>query len=226
MVNRNLKQIATEIGSKEPPGRLKLRSRFAGHEYVPSLKLYVKDETTYQGWSFKRCRELLEKNNASMLSPPEFWEYYDHCKEKRPDIIEKLKTNKGHEYLDAIFNVDESLLVIKPELLKTKNVGLVKRTQNYIFPGPDDLRYFSRKYVNKRYGYPYTFESKNAEFCMFGGEQAWVNLPCILTSKSNKIALGLYNLSFDGRPDVVDIRGVRPCYTEGVLKKMFSKGKQ
>jgi len=227
MAESTLRQLANDAGSdKAPTGKLPLRSRYPGYEYVPSLRLYVSDETKYEGWAFRRCRELLERDNSSMLSPPEFWEYYDHCKEKRPDIIEKLKTNDKYEYLDGIYATENSLIAIKPKLLEKKQVDFSKRAYSYNFPGSEKLMYFSREDVSEKHGQPYKTDHEIGEFCLFGQQMAWMYCPCVLTSKSNKIALGFYENNFDRRPDVIDIRGVRPCTTEGILKTMFSKGKQ
>jgi len=217
MVGSNLINLANDAGSETAPtGKLQLRSRYQGYEYVPSLKLYVSDKLAYEGRAFISVRRQLEKHGSSILSPLEFWEYYDYCKEKRPDIIEKLKTSFRYEYLDAIFNTDHQAIIIKPEFTKNREINLSKRTYDCFIP--KDTHYFSRGDVSELHGYPDKSNREEKEFCLFGYEQHRSNYSCILTSMEGKIALAQAHTGPNESSSSINENGVRLCFTENNMK--------
>jgi len=231
MVNRNLKQIAKDIGSKNPPKAISKRTspNFLGYEYVPSLKLYVSDRVNFKGESFYHCKELIHEKGLSMLSPLEFWQYYDHCKEKRPDMIEKLKdrglNSDYNEYLDGLFMSPSKKLIIKPKFedLDDPVTAGTRYTYNTPLKGG-----FSRNDIGK-HGYPFS-STKDGEFHLFNRE-LFVDkgqdkyCPCGLTSVRNKKQIALEFIDINHHDNPVDdmIGGARLCASEKTLKKLISE---
>jgi len=229
MVNRNLKNIANEIGSNEPPTGIPKRtpSEFLGWEYVPSLKLYVNDEVQFKGESFKYCKDL-QKEGISMLSPPQFWQYYDHCKINRPSIIEMLKdrnlNNDDNEYLDALFFSQDKLLVIKP----TYENGEPKVSGPMCSFDIKKKGIFNREDIMKNFGYPKKVH-RNGEFYL---SESFISkslenrhYPCILTSTPNhkRIALRFIDNNFNVDPRTDTAGGFRSCVTEENIKEIAKK---
>jgi len=227
MVNRNLKNIADAVGSNEPPtGRPeKTIAEYDGWEYIPSLECYVRDKVVLKGKSFKHCNEMQAQEYLFMLSPPEFWKYHDHCKEKRPDIIKDLKsrnTNNDGEYLNGLLFSPENLLVIDP---KFEN-GIPKLGGPMHKFNVNKKGSFNREDIMRNFGFPKKVH-KNGEFYL---SKSFISRsignryhPFILTSTVNQIALKIINNNFDEEPHASTTVGFRPCATEGRMKEMAKK---
>jgi len=229
MVTEKLINLAKDAGSKNPPKAITKRPshKFTGWEYVPSIKLYVKDRVDLKGESFYLCKELMHERGLSMLSPLEFWEYYDHCKEKRPDMIEMLKdrglNSNFNEYLDGLLMIPSKKLIIKPKFEDMDDP--VTAGTRYTYDRPLKGR-FSRKDIGK-HGYPFS-TTKDGEFHLFNPE-LFVDkgqdkyCPCALASTrgTKQIALEIININHKDNPIDDQIGGARYCATEEILRKLI-----
>jgi len=220
MVNRNLKQIADQVGSKRAPTGI-LPRRFKGWEFVPSLDFYVCDKVFYMGsqsWTENKLR-LGKSQPMFMLNPPQFWEYYDHCKAKRPDIIEDLKNrvNEG-EYLDALYyhNRGNRRIIVSPkfiDILKPKIVG--KEYTLYLHKN----RGFNREEIIEG-GFPSQSSSGKEFFLKIPGSKKNYR-PAIIhhTKNSNSITL-TFTVFANYKEKPNESLGSRPCMTRETYHKI------
>jgi len=222
MVNRNLKQIANQVGSNKPPRDIPKRTftKNDGWEYIPSLNLYVSDAVVNKGKSFLTCNKMTTLGKSLMLTPPQFWEYYDHCVDNRPDIIEKLKRDTN-EYLNGVYTVDGSLLALNLKYnpdSKTLSAPKIKNIHEYSYPPPG--RYFLREGIGK-HGYPINFIQGKTEFLHFLHELTKKMCPCILSSTPGKsIGIGFLDEEYENDPVNNKVGGYRPCLTEEKMKEL------
>jgi hypothetical protein len=110
------KNLESRVNGTKSPQRSKIR----GFEYVPKLGLYVADNLTFLGnplpgdfaivakyapkefpalaehrrgleaTTYYGLKHELKKTGARMLTPKEWWIYYDHCIKKKPDMVKRL----------------------------------------------------------------------------------------------------------------------------------------
>jgi len=210
MVNRNLRQIADQVGGdviKKAPHSIK---KITGYEYIPSLKLYVSEEIP--SWSRKmswlECKKNNEEYERFMLSPSMFWKFYDHCKEKRPDIIENLKEREDGEYLDS--------LLFTEKLTMISNVKLGSLTGTDFEYRPIDGGNFNRDYISDKHGYPLKTNKVKGEF-KYRTPRINGIVPCVLTNTINRnplidiIALGFSHQTYENNQKTRSHVGFRPC---------------
>ncbi len=138
--------------------------RKEGFMYIPKLRLWVADEVSMGGENWHGCNYILHKKGSQMLTPAEFWIYYDYCAENREDIIRELKLNsKKEEWLNAIVN-GKNELVINPytgggmwnytggDTYDDYPLKYLKQPQYRI--SNHETKYFERKDVHPKTGLP------------------------------------------------------------------------
>lgn len=92
---------------------------------------YLADLTWYQ------AKELLSLLGSRMLTPTEFWKFYDYCLERRPEIIEKSFFYS--EWLDGI--------------IKDKKYLITNSCEQEIDIEQEDF-WFDRQHINEKTGLP------------------------------------------------------------------------
>ena len=75
--------------------------RLEGFTFIPSLGFYVADEVRYSMHDWHSVKEKLEEVGSFMLTPSQFWEYYEHCAKNRRNIFHNAFENEDREHLDA-----------------------------------------------------------------------------------------------------------------------------
>jgi len=74
--------------------------------YVPSIKLYVAKERSFNGKDWYKCHEALKQEDARMLTIPEFVEFLKYSKVKAPEVYEDITAVREPyraEWLDGFF---------------------------------------------------------------------------------------------------------------------------
>ena len=156
MVNRKLMDLAQRLGSAVPPGdgvetedELRILEDIPiinGFEYVPSLELYVcKKLIFHKGYSWPDWKRSFRKEGKSMLTPEQFWKFYDHCVEKRPRIITDIRESNNPELLNAVVSADTG----NPTSVVNRNIvdGLFMDRAKYVGDHLYSNGYFNREDV-------------------------------------------------------------------------------
>ena len=123
MVNKRLTEIADRLGKEKLDRRetINVRNQETGYNgeldgftYIPSLGFYVANRISWDNRNWYECKERLKERNSFMMTPADFWKYYEHCLENREDIIEDMKDGFEDEWLDALV-IDRKHLLVSPE---------------------------------------------------------------------------------------------------------------
>jgi len=109
MVNKNLKQIAEDVGGDEI--NKAPMPYIDGYEYISKIGFYVSDKLTMIGYSWRKCYDGLHEKGSIMLTPEQWWKYYNYCESVRPDIFNGLET---YEFVDVIAykEIDSTIMEI------------------------------------------------------------------------------------------------------------------
>jgi len=130
----SLRELADDAGrDKIVKAPKKGLPRILNHEFVDSLGLYVHDLVTLRMMpdnnfardSYYRFKLSLQEENISMLTPAQFWKYYDFCDKKRPDLkkIFDIEGTRWGEWLDALVHKDN--MIVNPLIKGTANKPIV-----------------------------------------------------------------------------------------------------
>ena len=111
MVNKRLTEIANRHGSEKIPEERSSAVDIEGFTFIPDLGFYVADETSMHDENLYNCLRELDEKRSWMMTPVEFWKYYDFCMKNRMDIIESVKDWNGGEWLNGIMGDYERLVV-------------------------------------------------------------------------------------------------------------------
>jgi len=216
MVNRNLKNIADQIGSKVlPKDRPVPLHALKDYEYIPALKAYVASKISFEGKSWREHKFSEPFRGFSMLTPREFFIFYDHCKENRPDIIENIKSmeeGRTYEYLSCLLDHKDKKYIINLKIdSKKKVVG-----EKIMLTEGGSL--FRREDINE-HGLPGRLHSlRKNQKCEF--VYAHPDMPtnrysaCVLSThrNSNAILLMFANTVFAHKPE--KLVGYRPVFID------------
>ncbi|MAG52492.1 MAG: hypothetical protein CMH62_00845 [Nanoarchaeota archaeon] len=106
MVNKNLVRIANRLGKdkfhENERSQSTLDSGTGAPLYIPSIGLHVSEKVYYENndKSWLDWKLWLRERASAMLTPVEFWKFYEYCLENREDIVEDMNINT--EYLNAV----------------------------------------------------------------------------------------------------------------------------
>jgi hypothetical protein len=142
-MNPNLRDLARE--TKNPDLEAAVAKEVPGFTYIPGLRLYVKDTPIkLSDKSFWTAREAVTQEGGQILTPREFWVYYDYCQSK-DKVHELILSHNSFEWLDAIIPHDDSMIV-RPE-----SESITGKTYKPILIGSGG---FERAFVDKESGLP------------------------------------------------------------------------
>jgi hypothetical protein len=135
-MNPNLERLARETGADVGPDeRLKTPDGFT---YVPILKMMVADNLQDFGYSWMDIKKKFSEQNIHMLTPEEWWVYYEFCMKERPDLKDGFRYS---EFLDAIA-YEEDEICIAPEYKNGDVDGGTSFDLQIVEPGyfdPEDI---------------------------------------------------------------------------------------
>jgi len=237
MVNRNLKTIADQVGSDEVKKAPVKLWNHPNYEYVPSLDVYVSDHILYKNLSFAEAKGRMRAANMFMLTPAQFWKYYDHCEEKRPDIFRQLRSKRDtDEYLNAILDRKEGEIIINPNPEgKKRNRKIIGDRFKFGMSTVAGLIPCLRKH-NEKHGYPSslgtrgdnTFDfyylglGRKSDFeLQFSGIPR--NVPAVLSSIEEQgcVSLSFSKTKHNTNPPKKYMIGGRPYMTKERAKKLW-----
>jgi hypothetical protein len=142
-MNPNLERLARETGADVGPDeRLKEK---AGMVFVDELGFWVSKNITYCDHSYLSCKTIAEELGAKILTPAEWWIFYDKCK--------SLIQPGMHEWLDAIVLQGEHL-VVAPDEIDPENYLLYKGGTQFHVPHLRGNGRFDREDIDASYGMP------------------------------------------------------------------------
>ena len=134
------------------------KPKIDGFTYIPELNLYVADEISMLGDDWYACKAQLNANGSRMLTPAEFWIYYDYCVKNQPRIVENsFKDMNKEEWLDAVVE-NERELIVSPDISSDmKEYSFGTRYDDVII---SKRGYFDREEISAPLGLPYVIKEK------------------------------------------------------------------
>ncbi len=101
---------------------LKISNRVIKAAFELGIKLYWDDEKRIKDITYWDAKKLLEKLNAFMLTPADYWRVYNEMLEKGDvEIVGQLQSDQSAEWLDVIFEKDDKgnvFMVERPKIIK------------------------------------------------------------------------------------------------------------
>ena len=134
--------------------------------YVPELKLYVANEISMLKEKWYSCKKKLKEKGSRMLTPVEFWIYYDYCAKNKPDLFEKFfKSYCEDEWLDALMITANRCWGSRKKLILGSEVEGVTVSGGMIYNKQITKKQgrFERKDINAETGLPNIIK-ENGEF--------------------------------------------------------------
>tara|TARA_Y100000034_G_scaffold136135_1_gene210998 strand:+ start:1636 stop:2292 length:657 start_codon:yes stop_codon:yes gene_type:complete len=213
MVNKRLTEIANRLGSENLdrkeiiPVRNKstdYKGEIDGFSYVPNLGFYVADRTSWDSINWYKCKEIMKARNSFMLTPADFWKYYDFVSENRVDIVGDMKESFENEWLDALV-IDRRHLLVTPEF-SPGDKSYIGGTE-YRESVPLDSGSFDPINASKETGLPAVFYADEDQGDFLFKPNYSSEITGIVREGGNKIRLNAHITASDTHP----YRGVREC---------------
>jgi hypothetical protein len=159
-MNPNLRDLANQTKNPE----VSLDAKPSNTIYVPSIDLYVSENIEMQAVGFWDAREKLKEIGARILTPAQWWKFYDYCEQNCPDLIEDFEIDLG-EWLNLyVSNEQKVAYEIAPDS--------VSKMQKKIYL-PNEAADFNREHINSETGMPDAFTSGGDwYFSMSGADTA------------------------------------------------------
>jgi len=147
--------------------------------YVPSIKLYVAKERSFNGKDWYKCQEALKQENARMLTIPEFVEFLKYSKVKAPEVYEDITAVREPyraEWLDGFFEKrKDGLYVLTQNKSQSEKLDecLMEDCQADILGSANKQGLPTRKLNGFSYWYP-----RNERVAGFDAGSYWALLYC------------------------------------------------
>ena len=199
MTNKRLINIANRLGqdslprdkSKKIIPRIEVQN-LEGFEHIPELGFYVADEVSMLGKCWTDCEQELQERKSWMLTPSQFWIYYDYCVQNKREIVTK-SFRENSEWLDAFLDKEDSLII---RGIKYASINPILKTCGY----------FERRDIGK-HGLPESVKNKGGWHYVYDGPEEY---PIRVASR------GSDGLGFGCPPSQKPPRyGVRECKRSG-----------
>jgi hypothetical protein len=125
--------------------------------FVPELGSYVSDNITMYNATFIEIKKTAEQLGAFLLTPAQWWGFYDYCIIHRNDVYHTSIINPEYqEYLDAYVEDDIESMVVESHVAGDKLVG--RKIDKCL---PRQVGGFNRADVNPWTGIPEKVYPKN-----------------------------------------------------------------
>jgi hypothetical protein len=202
-MNPNLEQLARE--TKNPSISLEVKAKEAdGYVWVPGIQLYVSRKLTGFDKSFRDNLDDFLEMNAHMLTPAQWWEFYDYMNGQQ------LFFGITSEMMNAVVDPNREKFLVEPFS------GVSSKNWSYECKGLHNFSCFGERYafnredVDEITGMPRY--RKSGEFCFRDFEKNRFAMVSIGAAAGNF----RYDMHLTGTDVVWKDVGVRPCYQEDI----------